>query len=283
VDGIIGKGTFAQLNTTLAERVEQIQLSLERMRWLPAGLDDATTYIVVNIAGFNMFAMRGGRDHTLDMNVIVGEQFPDRQTPVFAGRMAYIEFSPYWNVPSSIAKRDLIPAIVKDPTELGKRHLEMVRDFSPNALPQEPTAENIQRLQRGALLLRQKPGPHNALGPAKFIFPNSHSVYLHGTPAQGLFARSQRTFSSGCVRVEDPAALAEFLLRGDQAWDEARIEKAMHADSPTRVQLQDPTWVFILYATAWVSDNGVMNFREDIYGHDARLAEELVQGYPYPW
>jgi len=196
--------------------------------------------------------------------------------------MTYLDFAPYWNVPRSIALRSLIPEIEKDPATLDRKDLEIVAHFGASARPLPPTPENIAKLRAGELQLRQRPGPHNALGLVKFIMPNAHNVYLHSTPQGGLFQRSRRTFSSGCIRVKEPEALAEYVLRDEGDWDREKIEAAMHGDQPQRVVLDEPHWVLILYATAMIGEGGRIQFYEDIYGHDAELARALAQGYPYP-
>jgi len=178
--------------------------------------------------------------------------------------------------------RSLIPEIEKDPATLDRKDMEIVAHFGASARPLPPTPENIAKLRAGQLQLRQRPGPQNALGLVKFIMPNAHNVYLHSTPQGGLFQRSRRTFSSGCIRVKEPASLAEYVLRDQGDWDREKIEAAMHGDHPQRVVLDEPHWVLILYATAMIGEGGRIQFYEDIYGHDAELARALAQGYPYP-
>jgi murein L,D-transpeptidase YcbB/YkuD len=281
-DGIIGQRTFDALNTPLARRVEQIELALERWRWLPQRIDEDV--IVVNVPAFRLVCFEigeGEQGPSLAMDVIVGAEFPDRQTPIFAEKMTYLDFSPYWNVPRSIAVRSLIPAIESDPAELDRRDLEIVPHFGAAAQPVAPTPENIARLRAGELQLRQRPGPNNALGLVKFIMPNAHHVYLHSTPQKSLFARSRRTFSSGCIRVKNPVDLAEYVLKSQEGWTRDAIVQAMNAGRPQRVVLDEPHWVFLLYATVTVAPDGRLRFFEDIYGHDRTLADKLAGGYPY--
>jgi len=282
-DGIMGRRTYAALNTPPAVLVEKIELTLERLRWFD-GVDEESV-IVANVPGFVLICIEGqGEDRTsaLTMDVIVGKEFPEKQTPIFAEQMTYLDFSPYWNVPDSIAKRSLIPAIEADPAELEKRDLEIVPHFGNDVKALPPTEANIARVVRGELKLRQRPGPQNALGLVKFIMPNAHSVYLHSTPQQSLFARDRRAYSSGCIRVAQPVDLAEYVLQDQEGWDRARIEEAMTAGRPTRIILDQPRWVLLFYGTALAYLTGEIYFYEDIYGHDEELKRALARGYPYP-
>ena len=282
-DGIVGRKTFAALNVPLERRVRQLELALERLRWLP-DLPEGP-FLVVNIPGFELMAFdypRPGGQPVFVMNVVVGKSL-NTQTPVFDELMRYAVFRPYWNVPYSITVREILPKLADDPGYLERNQMEIVDRFAWDAEPYEPTPENIERLASWELRIRQRPGPLNALGRVKFIFPNSDNIYLHDTPARTLFARSRRDFSHGCIRVEDPAKLAEFVLRDVPGWGLERIEQAMAAPRPQRVNLPNPLPVLIFYTTAGVRPHtGEVAFFEDIYGHDARLEAALQAGYPYP-
>jgi murein L,D-transpeptidase YcbB/YkuD len=188
--------------------------------------------------------------------------------------MKYIVFRPYWEVPYSITVRELLPSIRSNPDYLVHQRLEMV---GAAGVPLPATPENIEQLATGALRLRQQPGPQNSLGLAKFMLPNIYNVYLHDTPSQGLFARASRAFSHGCVRVADPPGLAQFILRDDATWNREKIEKAMNGEKPTQVNLRQPIRVFIVYGSAVVTEAGVVQFFDDIYGHDARLDSLIAQ------
>jgi len=202
------------------------------------------------------------------------------RTPVFAEDMQYVVFRPYWNVPYSIIKGELLPALRKDSNALASRSMELVRGFDDTAaLPVTP--ENVTLLAQRKLNVRQVPGPKNSLGLAKFIFPNANNVYMHGTPAQSLFERSRRDFSHGCVRLEDPAAMAEFVLRDQPEWTRERIEAAMNGSKPVRVNLKRRLPTIIFYTTALVDLQNQLHFYADIYGHDAALEKELESAYPY--
>ena len=274
-NGNLDKPTYAALKTPPAQRVRQITLTLERWRWLSPF---KTPPIIVNIPQFRLFAFRSTEDRVADilqMDVIVGKTFPQTQTPVFEGDMRYVILRPYWDVPYNIVEHELLAKIRANPNYLAAQHLEIASgsDDSP-AVP--PTPENIDALAAGKLRLRQQPGEDNALGLAKFIFPNDYNVYLHSTPAHGLFKESVRTFSHGCIRVSDPAALAALVLKdapGD--WTREKIEATMNGTSSVRVNLAHPVNVLILYATALATEAGPVMFFDDIYGYDKKLEKQL--------
>jgi murein L,D-transpeptidase YcbB/YkuD len=270
-DGVLGGATYRALTTPLRLRVEQMVLTLERMRWLPRLQSPP---IIVNVPQFRLFAFRSLEDNASDMlrmDVIVGEAFEGRRTPVFAADMRHVVFNPYWDVPRSILLQELMPEIRFDPRWIARNGYEIVRGAGDDASRVAPTPGAIRELAAGRLRLRQQPGPSNALGRVKFIFPNDHNVYLHDTPAQALFARARRAFSHGCIRVAEPLALAAHVLRDEPGWDEARIAAALAGDRPVRVILTRPIRVFILYATALATEAGSVLFFDDIYGQDARL------------
>ena len=279
-DGVLGKGTFAALNVPPARRQRQIEFAMERLRWLPDLRNGP--FVFVNVPAFRMYAFDLLQAHgmpTLLLDVIVGKAL-DTETPVFIESMQYIEFRPYWYVPLSIAQRTLIPAAQKNPAYFRRHGFEVLRGST--VLGEQATPEILAQLQSGALRLRQKPGPANALGLAKFIFPNNANVYIHGTPSTSLFNRSRRDLSSGCIRIEDPASFALWVLRDQPEWDRERSLQAMNGEQPTRVFLKNALPVIIFYTTAIVrpSDETVF-FYEDIYHHDKILEEALRAGEPY--
>ena len=279
-DGVIGAGTRRALNVSLASRVRQIELAMERMRWLPP-LDDKPN-VFVNVALFRLWATdpaAGGEP--LRMNVVVGESL-DHQTPLFVERMEYVIFRPYWNPPRSIIVKELVPKARRDPAYLDKEGFEIVASGSEKAEALPATPENLSKVAAGRLFIRQKPGPQNALGLAKFIFPNDEDVYMHGTPAQQYFARPRRDLSHGCIRLEDPARFAEWVLRDQPEWTRERIDAAMNGERPTRVNLKQPLTVVLFYDTVHVNSEGVLFFMDDIYGHDRELDAALQRGYPFP-
>jgi L,D-transpeptidase YcbB len=283
-DGIIGKKTYLQLVTPLSQRVKQIELNLERLRWLPEPF--SSPYILINIPAFQLFGFRQSADidkPDLVMNVIVGQAIKKRTTPIFYADMRYVSFRPYWNLPYSITKDEVLPELLRDPHYLARNALEIVDNFAPSTRPYDLTQETVKRLRAGTLKLRQRPGPKNALGSVKFILPNDNGVYLHGTPAKQLFNRARRDFSHGCIRVEDLAGLAEFVLNADGEWPRDRIVKAMNSSKTVTAHLKTPIPVYVFYLTVSVDDTGGVFFYEDIYGHDAVLEQALAKGYPYPF
>ena len=276
-DGVLGPATLEAVNTPFSHRVREIELALERLRWLPPL--GHQQFVVVNIPQFALFAFdsTGGTGApTLEMRVIVGKAL-DTRTPVMFDQMRYIEFRPYWNVPRSILVKEVIPALRRNPKYLQDNDMEMVGSRDRPA-GDRPGPIEIGRLLKGELRVRQRPGPDNSLGLAKFVFPNDQSIYLHGTPNTQLFARSRRDFSHGCIRVEAPAALAAWLLRDQAEWNRDRIRQAMDAPTVSRVLLSDPVPVIIFYTTAVVRPDGSAWFYADIYGHDRQLDEALRTG-----
>ncbi|MEZ5287528.1 MAG: L,D-transpeptidase family protein [Vicinamibacterales bacterium] len=279
-DGVIGAGTIKALNITLAQRVRQIELAMERMRWLPELSDRPNVF--VNVPLYRMWATDPATgEEPLRMNVVVGQSL-NHKTPIFVEQMEYVIFRPYWNPPRSITVQELVPHARRDPGYFDREQLEIVASGADNAQALQPTPENLAQVVSGRLFLRQRPGPHNSLGLAKFIFPNAENVYMHGTPAQSLFSRARRDFSHGCIRLEDPARFAEWVLRDQPEWTRQRIDTAMKGDRPTRVNLKAPLTVVLFYDTVHVNSEGVVFFVEDIYGHDRALDAALGQGYPYP-
>ncbi|HET9002535.1 MAG TPA: L,D-transpeptidase family protein, partial [Gemmatimonadaceae bacterium] len=275
-DGVIGRATVRQLRFPLLQRVQQLELTLERWRWLPDVPPER--YAVVNIPGFRLIVFE--HDSTaahplLQMSVIVGQAAGRHGTPVFTGTMEEVVFRPFWDVPPSIARKELVPRILREPAYFDSERFEIVRGGADDARSYPPTGENLDLVAAGTLRLRQRPGAINALGLVKFVFPNSHNVYLHGTPAQELFARTRRDFSHGCIRIENPVALAELVLRDQAEWGPAAIDAAMHGDRTVRVRIAEPVAVFIVYATAVARGDGSVSFYPDLYRHDAALARAL--------
>jgi murein L,D-transpeptidase YcbB/YkuD len=271
-DGILGRATLAQLQVGPAARVRQIELMLERLRWTP--LMQAPRMIVINIPEFVLraYEVQDGRIRLREqMKVIVGKAM-DTRTPLFDEQMRAVEFSPYWNVPPSIARNELVPRLRRDAGHFEREGFEFVGAGA--AADTGVSAERLDAVLAGRLRIRQRPGPRNALGGIKFVFPNRENIYLHHTPSRGLFERERRDFSHGCIRVEQPLALARFVLQDQPEWTEARIRQAM-ADGPSfTLRLAEPVPVVIAYGTALVKD-GKLHFFEDLYGHDRRLDAAL--------
>jgi murein L,D-transpeptidase YcbB/YkuD len=277
-DGVLGRGTIAELNKPLRQRIMQLDLALERYRWLPPGFSQAP--ILINIPEFRLRTLRRAEGGFLTMRVVVGKAYRT-QTPVFADQMRYVIFRPYWNVPASIARAELIPKIARDPSYLASHGFEVVAG-NQVITGGDVSAGVLDGLRSGAYQIRQRPGPKNALGLVKFVFPNSYNVYLHGTPAVSLFARARRDFSHGCIRLQDPVALAAWVLRDKPGWTPDRIREVMNGDQTVKVDLDHPIPVLILYSTAVVEPDGEVRFFDDIYGYDAKLEKALAAGYPYP-
>lgn len=278
--GTLGKDTLAQLNVPISARVRQLQDALERYRWLSP--EFAQPPIVVNIPEFILRAFGPDRSVGLRMNVVVGKSYR-HQTPIFTDNMTYLVFRPYWNVPPSIQRSEIVPGIQKDRDYLAKKGFEVTNSKGDIITAGTVSDEVLQGLRNGSLMVRQRPGPKNSLGLAKFIFPNSHNVYLHGTPAQSLFSQSRRDFSHGCIRVENPADLAAWILRSKPEWSIDRIRAAMNTGKDNQqINLAQPIPVLILYVTAIVEEDGEVWFFNDIYGLDRSLDEVIAKGYPYP-
>jgi murein L,D-transpeptidase YcbB/YkuD len=278
-DGRITAQTLADLNVPLTNRIRQMQLTLERWRWLPIGLHSAL--IVANIPEFRLRAYDENYKVELSMNVVVGKAY-DHDTPVFSDTMRYVVFQPYWNVPYSISKAEFLPRVARDPDYLAKKGFEVVNNRQEVITSGTVTTDVLAQLRAGKLYLRQLPGPKNSLGLVKFIFPNSSNVYMHDTPAQEFFAKSRRDFSHGCVRLEKPADLAVWVLHENPGWDMDRVRAAMNGTPNQQVNLAHPIPVFIVYGTVVVTEDAIVHFYDDIYGHDAALEKALAKGYPYP-
>lgn len=276
-DGVMGAQTVEALNTPWATRVRQIELSLERLRWIPP-IDEHVPFVAVNIPSFYLWAFDSLQHETqpaLTMKVVVGEAM-DKQTPVFMAEMRYIDFRPYWNVPPSIIKKELLPKFYNNPGYFASHDMELVEAIGPNAKPLPLSGANLERLRQGQLKLRQRPGRKNPLGAVKFIFPNDNDIYFHDTPTQKHFSRSRRDFSHGCIRLEQPQELAAFVLKDHEGWDRQAIAQAMQQDKTRRVFLKKPLPVIIFYTTALANDQGMVFFYEDIYGHDQALDVALL-------
>jgi len=270
-DGAIGKRTILALNIPIENRIRQIELNMERFRWMPD--EFGADHVFVNLAGFELDYVRQGTVR-LSMRVVVGRQY--RETPVFSDRIRYLDFNPTWTVPPKIAIQDLLPKIRKDPGYLAAGGYEVFAGWSEGASKVDAATIDWSAVGKGRFpyRLRQGPGKKNALGQVKFMFPNRFDVYLHDTPARELFRRSVRTFSSGCIRLAEPLALAEALLRADNQ-DPGRIDKIIGSGETTRVSLATPVPVHLTYLTAWIGEGGTVEFRDDVYGRDALLAKAL--------
>jgi murein L,D-transpeptidase YcbB/YkuD len=275
VDGVIGPGTLAALNVPVAARIDQIRANMERARWVIRGHDD--DFIIVNIAGYYVKVVRGG-DVVWQTRAIVGK--PYRKTPVFTAQMTYLVINPTWTVPPTILKKDILPKVKEDPNYLTERNFHLVNAdgqlVDPNKLDWNGLSSNGFPYQ-----VVQGPGPNNALGLVKFMFPNEHFVYLHDTPSRGYFKSAQRTFSSGCIRVENPFDLVELLLFDQPSWDNAKVNKTVESGETTSVRLKQSLPVLLLYWTVDPHLSGDVRFYQDIYGRDAAIIEALDSPFEF--
>ncbi len=272
-DGVIGWNSVQEMNITAEQRCEQIVVNLERWRWLYRDLGER--YILVNIPTFELAVVN--HDTTvITMKVVVGK--PARHTPVLSDIMTHLVLNPFWNVPVTIILQDMIPEIRRRPAYLTERSIRIYPNWDVRRAPVDPAAVDWSRLNKNNLpyLFRQDPGPENALGRIKFILHNDFDIYLHDSPAKGLFARSERAFSSGCIRVQKPFELAEILLRDSPIWNHAALEKALQSSKEMTVPLPKPYNVHLQYWTAWINGENKLRFGRDIYERDHRVAEALT-------
>ena len=252
VDGKLSQGVINELNVPIDQRIKQILINMERVRWLPSGKD--SSYILVNIPEYKLRVYEKG-NQAFDMNVIVGTE--GNSTVIFNGRLKYVVMAPYWNVPPSIVRKEIVPGMKRNSNYLARQNME------------------ITGTEGGLPVVRQKPGQQNSLGLVKFLFPNNYNIYLHDTPNRELFNRANRSFSHGCIRIAEPAKMAQYLLQDQPEWTESKIDSAMHGTKEKWVTVKNPISVFICYFTSWVDGDGRINFRKDIYGHDKKMADKL--------
>jgi len=270
-DGSVGKETLAAMNISVNEKIENLELNLERMRWLPRNLGDR--HIFVNVAEFKLRLMDRGEE-ILNMPVVVGKK--KHMTPIFSDQVEYLVVNPTWTVPTSITFKELLPIERRNPGYLAREEYELISRQDGRAVLHNPNSIDRSEFESGNFryTIRQKPGEKNALGKVKFIFPNKYSVYLHDTPAKKLFSRPSRAFSHGCVRVADPIGLAEKLL-GHDGWSEKRFDEAFADKKLNKIYLKEPLKNHITYITSWADNQGRAQFRKDIYGHDERLKSAM--------
>jgi murein L,D-transpeptidase YcbB/YkuD len=280
-DGKLTPQTVKSLNVPLSDRVTQLQDSLERWRWLPDQYLNAR--IIVNLPEFVLHAYDAQHQPEFTMKVVVGKVVGEHETPVFAHMMKYLVFRPYWSVPVDIARKELVPHIVTNRGYLATKNFEVTNNKGDVL-----TDYTAHQVAQGSVMVREKPGPKNSLGLVKFMFPNQYDVYLHSTPATELFNRTRRDFSHGCVRVQEPAKLAAWVLQGQQYktnedWDLDSVTEAMNKGPDNhQVNLKAPIPIVIFYVTGFVEDDGDTHFFDDIYGYDAQLQAVLAKGMPYP-
>ncbi|HEY9362014.1 MAG TPA: L,D-transpeptidase family protein [Chitinophagaceae bacterium] len=253
-DGVIGPKMIAEMNVPIEKRIEQILVNMERMRWLPAR--PGGNFILANIPEFKLHVFKNSAK-VFDMDIVVGKE--GTGTVIFTDSLKYVVFSPYWNVPRSIVKNEIVPGMEKSNNYLDNHNME-ITGYS-NGLP----------------IVRQKPGGNNSLGLVKFIFPNNYNIYFHDTPAKSLFENENRAFSHGCIRLKNAEQMANYLLRNQPEWTPGKVDEAMHSGNEKWVNLKEPLPVFITYFTAWTDSEGLLNFRKDIYNHDQEIASRLFR------
>ena len=269
VDGVVGRKTLAALNVTLADRTAQILVNLERLRWQADELGE--THVSVNLPDYRMRVVsQGAVLH--EARVIIGT--PKNRTPLFSDRITYLEFNPFWNVPRSIFGEEILPQLREDPGYLAANNYKLLSDWGGDSTELDPFGIPWDQVtaKGSPFRVRQEPGPGNALGLVKFMFPNHHSVYMHDTPAKSLFGKTRRAFSHGCIRVQHPEQFAQVLL----GWSDEEVQAAMETPERRIVSLAEPVPVHLTYYTAWLADDGTLQFREDPYGNDPLLAEALL-------
>lgn len=274
-DSIIGPQTLAVLNISREEKINIIRANMARWRWQAHELGE--NYVMVNIAGFSLTAVKNN-ETILEMPVIVGKS--QHQTPVFSDNIRYLDFNPFWNVTTSIARNEELPALRENPNHLVERNIRLFSSWQEDAIELDSTTiewKNISRAQMSRYKLRQDPGPWNALGRVKFVFPNHHSVYLHDTPTRELFNHSFRSFSHGCIRVSRPLDLALFALEmEDPLWSSKKIDTIVASGERKVITLSNPLPIHITYQTVWLDNKGIIHFNGDLYNRDARLLEVLL-------
>lgn len=276
VDGVVGKRTRATLNVPVEDRILQLKGNMER--WWRMPIDLGFRYLMVNIPNYQLDIVENNTV-VKSIRAIVGKQ--DRRTPVFSTKMTYLELNPYWNVPQKIAGRDLLPRIQRNPQFLIRQRIQVFKSWKAGARELDPLAVNWKRYSKEnfPLRLRQEPARSNALGQVKFIFPNRYSVYIHDTPGKALFRKCKRSYSSGCIRIEEPFALAEYLLK-DQHWDRRKILRRVQTNKRKVIALKSPIPVHLVYFTSWIDNTGKTHFREDLYGRDHLLFMEMARSKP---
>ncbi|SIT79890.1 L,D-transpeptidase family protein [Pontibacter indicus] len=285
-DGKVGGNTLRTMNVPVEDRIQQIMMNMERWRWIPKRLVPKSLdqkYIWVNIPEYKLYVYEdpsnspeAEREYkkTMEMNVIVGKTM--HSTPIFSDRMEYVVLAPYWNVPNSIVEKEIAPGIMREPGYLDRQNMEVVtKERNPKQVDPGSIDWSSVTEKNFPYMVRQRPGPKNSLGTMKFLFPNEHAVYLHDTPTGSLFSQTQRGFSHGCVRLERPMDLAKYVLKDMPEWNESRIEETINGGEEVWITLPKKVQVYLVYFTSWVDEDGNVHFRDDIYGHDKRLEQEL--------
>jgi L,D-transpeptidase YcbB len=284
-DGIVGGKTLSVMNVPIEDRIDQIMINMERWRWIPKRMVPKSLdqkYIWVNIPEYKLYIYEDPNNdpeaeraykEVLNMRVIVGKTM--HSTPIFSDKLEYVVMSPYWNVPNSIVENEIKPKMLQNPNWLASQNMEIVtKEKNPKQVSVSSIDWSGVTEKNFPYMVRQRPGSDNSLGMVKFLFPNEYSVYLHDTPAHSLFSQTERDFSHGCVRLEQPVELAKYMLKDMPEWNENRIRQTMRGGEEKWVTLPKRVQVYLVYFTSWVDDKGNVHFREDLYGHDKKLKQE---------
>jgi L,D-transpeptidase YcbB len=278
-DGVVGKATLAALNVTAEDRFRQIEVNMERLRWIPN--DPCDRHILINIAEFQLRVIDNGIQ-VLDMRVVVGKDY--RPTPIVTGDMKYLVLNPFWRIPHKLAIEDFLPKIRANKNFFKKEHIRVFQSWQEGAPEITPDSVDWNRVgeKQFSYKLVQNPGPSNALGSIKFVFQNKFSIYLHDTPAKHLFTQKKRNFSSGCIRIEKPVDLAAYLVSDNPDWTREKLVETIRSSETKVIRMLRPIAVHLLYSTAWADKDGALNFREDFYGRDKLLYAALKGHQPAP-
>ena len=273
--GAVGPATLAELNVPPAERLQQIQVNMRR--WAKLSHELGERYILVNVPDYKLQVVENG-EVVLSMKAVVGK--PERPTPELSSTVTRLVFNPYWNVPNTIAEEDIVPKIISNPDYLEEMHIEILNQQTDDAVVLNPKDIDWQSIELNGFPyhFRQEPGSENALGLVKFEFDNSHDVYLHDTPAKNLFDLTKRDFSSGCIRLEKPFELANYLMKDDPSWTEDKMQDILDTGKTRYIKASTPTEIVIAYLTAWTDESGNIQFRDDVYSEDNLLVDGPIAG-----
>ena len=265
--GILGEATIKEMNVPISFRIKQIMINMERLRWFPDQVED--DFLLINIPEYKLHVFEN-KQKVMDLKVIVGKEAT--RTSIFKGNISQLILNPYWNVPTSIVRKEMLPKLKRNSNYLSKNNMELL---SGNTIIDPSTVNWNKYTSSIPYSIRQKPGDDNALGKMKFIFPNNFSIYLHDTPSRSIFNESKRAFSHGCIRVENPMKLAQYILRNNQKWNSDNLQSSIESKKTISIQIKPSLPVYIVYFTAWIGNSGEINFRNDLYNMDSQLEKEI--------
>ena len=265
--GILGEATVKEMNVPISFRIKQIMINMERLRWFPDQVED--DFLLINIPEYKLHVFEN-KQKVMDLKVIVGKEAT--RTSIFKGNISQLILNPYWNVPTSIVRKEMLPKLKRNSNYLSKNNMELLLG---NTIIDPSTVNWNKYTSSIPYSIRQKPGDDNALGKMKFIFPNNFSIYLHDTPSRSIFNESKRAFSHGCIRVENPMKLAQYILRNNQKWNSDNLQSSIESKKTISIQIKPTLPVYIVYFTAWIGNSGEINFRNDLYNMDSQLEKEI--------